>query len=83
VPNPATDGTISEEAVRDARRHVRSQRNSIELRDALVEVADHVDDWRQRRPALAASAAQLFTLDEMIRGHAYWLKNALVGSAHE
>jgi hypothetical protein len=43
-------------------------------------MADHVAEWRTARSALAASAAELFTLDEMIRGHAYWLKDALKAS---
>jgi glycosyltransferase involved in cell wall biosynthesis len=77
VPNPATGATISEKAVRTARRHIRSQRNATVLRDALVSVADHVAEWRDERSALAASAAELFTLDGMISGHAHWLRDSL------
>ena len=77
VPNPATGETIDEKSVRRARRHVRSQRNAGALRDALVDVADHVAEWRDRRSSLAESAAELFTLEAMISGHTYWLKDAV------
>jgi glycosyltransferase involved in cell wall biosynthesis len=80
VPNPATGATIDEKAVSAARRRVRSQRNAAAVRGALIDMADHVAEWRTARSALAASAAELFTLDEMIRGHAYWLKDALKAS---
>ncbi len=77
VPNPATGDTIDEKAMRTARRRVRSQRNVAEVRDSLIEVADHVAEWRDLRSSLALSAAELFTLEAMVQGHAYWLKDAL------
>jgi len=82
IPNPATAGTIDDISVRRARRRVTSQRNASEFRRALVEVADRVDDWRARRPALTATAAEMFTNDEMIQGHAHWLKSALMTDVH-
>ena len=72
--NPAgSSDRINLAQIRIARRRVFNQVNKLQLKNAVLEVCQEIDDWRARRPAMSAGARNWLSSEVMVETHAQLL----------